>query len=169
MKNEYFVQRIIKIPKTTLFAIPRCTRVHNMGSFEKNILFLQHIFGRWLRNDPFLCYPLSSQSNDQDMPPTDQPIRPSEPLRHTIRRPSLLWENTKERPPPVASPPTCPNPNPTNHPAAPRSPFPPARRSDHAASPSLVPSTPIYPSLLTIRSPSSPLRANPSPASVDQD
>jgi hypothetical protein len=35
MKIEFFVQRKLKLPKSTLFAIPSCTRVHNMGSFEQ--------------------------------------------------------------------------------------------------------------------------------------
>jgi hypothetical protein len=47
MKNEFFMQRKLKLPKETLFAIPRCAHVHNMGSFEQNIPrlwpFLAHL------------------------------------------------------------------------------------------------------------------------------
>jgi hypothetical protein len=37
MKNEFFMQRKLKLPSSTLFAIPRCTHVHNMGSFEQTM------------------------------------------------------------------------------------------------------------------------------------
>jgi hypothetical protein len=37
MKNEFFVQPKLKLPKSTLFVIPRCTHVHNMGSFEQTM------------------------------------------------------------------------------------------------------------------------------------
>jgi hypothetical protein len=40
MKNEFFVQRKLILPKATLFAIPRCTHVHNMGLFEQTMPWL---------------------------------------------------------------------------------------------------------------------------------
>jgi hypothetical protein len=40
MKNEFFVQRKLKITKATLFAIPKCTHVHDIGSFEQTMPWL---------------------------------------------------------------------------------------------------------------------------------
>jgi hypothetical protein len=40
MKNELFMPRKGKQPKSTLFAIPRCTHVHNMGLFEQTMPWL---------------------------------------------------------------------------------------------------------------------------------
>jgi hypothetical protein len=37
MKNEYFVQQKLKLPKSTLLVSPRCTHMHNMGSFEQTM------------------------------------------------------------------------------------------------------------------------------------
>jgi hypothetical protein len=37
MKNEFFVQQKLKLPKETLFVIPRYTYMHNMGSFEQTM------------------------------------------------------------------------------------------------------------------------------------
>jgi hypothetical protein len=40
MKNDFFVQIKLKIPKENLFAIPICIHLHNMGSFEQTISWL---------------------------------------------------------------------------------------------------------------------------------
>jgi hypothetical protein len=40
MKNEFFVQRKLKLTKATLFAIPKCKHVHNIGSFEQTMPWL---------------------------------------------------------------------------------------------------------------------------------
>jgi hypothetical protein len=37
MKNELFMPKKGKHPKSTLFVIPRCTHMHNMGSFEQTM------------------------------------------------------------------------------------------------------------------------------------
>jgi hypothetical protein len=37
MKNEFFVQQKLKIPRSTLFVIPRCTHVQIMGLFEQTM------------------------------------------------------------------------------------------------------------------------------------
>jgi hypothetical protein len=34
MKNEFFMQQKLKLSKSTLFAIPRYTYMHTMGSIE---------------------------------------------------------------------------------------------------------------------------------------
>jgi hypothetical protein len=39
-KMNFFVQRKLKLPKSTLFTISICTHVHNMGSFEQTMLWL---------------------------------------------------------------------------------------------------------------------------------
>jgi hypothetical protein len=53
MKNEIFVQRKLKLTKATLFAIPRCTHVHNIGSFEQTMSWL------WLYPSSCAQYSLS--------------------------------------------------------------------------------------------------------------
>jgi hypothetical protein len=43
MKNEPFIPREGKHPKSIFFVIPRSTHVHNMGSFEKNYVVVMAI------------------------------------------------------------------------------------------------------------------------------
>jgi hypothetical protein len=65
MKNGFFMQRKLKLPKSTLFVIPICTHVHNIGSFEQTIPFLHHIFDRWFKKLIF----------DATLSPANQMIR----------------------------------------------------------------------------------------------
>jgi hypothetical protein len=37
MKNVFFVQQKLKLPKSTLLVVPRCTHLHNMGLFEQTM------------------------------------------------------------------------------------------------------------------------------------